>query len=174
MKEKKTNLLLGAGPSHLFYHAFVLALIITTVMVLMWTILLSFQRMPTHDLNQLPSFYTFLLITISGIATMVFGISFGSAIFGLWLKCGSNHLYFYRVAGVDSDDYKALRKYLEELNFVSEKSDFFSRNNLSIYLKTDDATWILMLRPRAWNPNLKLNQELQEVAWHIQKFVEKF
>ena len=174
MKEKKTNLLLGAGPSHLFYHALVLALIITTLMALMWTIFLSFQRMPTHDLSQLPSFFIFLLITISGIASIVFGISFCSAVFGLWLKCGPNHSYFYRVTGTDADACKALREYLGELNFVSEKSDFLSRNNLSLNLKTDDGTWILILRPRAWNPNLKLNEELQEVAWHIQKFLDKF
>lgn len=169
---KKTSFLLGAGPSHLFYHASAVALIITVIMVALWMVLLCIQTMPTHDFSQLPSFLISLMSPISTIAIMVFIISFCSAMFGLWLKCGLNHSYFYRINGTDTNTRDALMKYLGELNFISQKPNFLLRNNLLINLNIDHGSWSLILRPRAWSPNLKVNQELREVAWHIQKFIE--
>ena len=54
---KKASFLLGAGPSHLFYHASAVALSIIVIMVALWIVLLCVQTMPTHDFSQLPSFF---------------------------------------------------------------------------------------------------------------------
>ena len=171
MKEKPISFLRGAGRAHLIYHSLVLASIITVFMTTIWTSLLSFQRMPTHDLGQLPSFFIFISVSIFGIASIVFIISFFSAIFGLWLKCGSNHSYFYRIYGLDTEDCQAIRKHLKELNFVSNRPDLLIRDNLIADFLRDDTTWIFMLRPRYWSPNLKVNKQLQKVAWSIQEIV---
>ena len=172
MKDRKISVLKGAGPAHLIYHAIVLASIITILMIVMWTVLLCLQRMPTNDLNQLPSFFTFLLISVAGIASMVFAISLSAAVIGLWLKCGLSHSYFYRLTIKDVFQYEALRKHLTELNFVFIESDLLIRDNLLVNLNTNDNSWVLILRPRAWNPNLKVNQELKKVAWSLQEFTQ--
>ncbi len=173
MREKKSSLPMGSGPMHLIWHALVVSSLITIIMIVLWTGLLSLQRMPTHDFNQLPVFFVFLAISIGAIASKVFLISVSSAVIALWLKCGTQHLFFYRITGTNLQTLEDLKCYLIELNFSSNTSNSWVLDNLLLSLKTDAGNWVLILRPRLWNPNLKVNKQLQSIALNIQEFVNR-
>ena len=142
-------------------------------MVVLWTGLLSLQRMPTHNFNQLPVFFVFLAVSIGAIASKVFLISASSAVIALWLKCGTQHLFFYRITGTNLQILEDLKCYLIQLNFSSHNSNSWVLDNLLVSLKTDSGNWVLTLRPRLWNPNLKVNKQLQSIALNIQEFINR-
>mgnify|MGYP001238643639 CR=1 FL=1 len=173
MRDNKNNFLFGSGPIHLIWHSLVVSVIITTIMILAWALLLSLQRLPVHDVTQLASFFNFLMLSLIAIATKVLLISISSALIALWLKLGTQHLFFYRITGPDLQNFEKLKCYLTELNFTPSTSGSWILDDLLINLRIETGNWVLILRPRYWNPNIKINKKLKEMAWKIQEFSDK-
>lgn len=163
----------GAGPIHLFWHSIAVTALVTILMCFGWLVVIFIQRFPMNDLSQIPSFILFLFLTLSGIAGRVFVITTFISLLALRLKCGMNHLFFYKVDIPVAEMVGQIDEILKKLNFRQQDHYSWSRNQLLIkyYFESDQVT--LVLKTKRWNPNLKLNDELQEVALLIQTHVEK-
>ena len=163
----------GAGPLHLFWHSVAVTTLVTILMCVGWMVVISVQRFPTDDLSQMPSFLLFLFLTLAGIAGRVFVITMFTSLLALRLKCGMKHLFFYKVDIPAKEMIEQINDVLRKLDFTLREDSSWSRNQLQIryYFDFDQVT--LVLKTKRWNPNLKFNEELKEVAVLLQAQIEK-
>lgn len=167
----KNNNSLGAGPLHLVWHALAVTALVTGLLSSLWMLLICTQRFPLDDVAAIPMFLFFLILTVAGIASCVFVMTMSTALVALWLKCGNDHLFFYRIGLNNQDIMHDLCAHLQKLGFSSECSMWWSRNKLIVKFHRDTDYWVLTLRTLHWNPDLKLNSELRKVADSIHNYL---